>query len=157
MNQSVDTHAANAPQPKLGDPPNPPPSHTVALTTSLNGNTIAITGDGGWNVPAGQPATHFNFTLTDTSGANVQFASLDAADNMTTCPPPGSGNGSGQIVGVTMNNNGPNKSARFTDNNSNPSTNGPMNVSYQWNFSCDPTHTVQSFDPIISNGGRVTS
>ena len=157
MSQSADTHAPNSPQPKLGDPPNPQPSHTVALSTSVDGNRIAIIGNGGWTVPVGQAATRFNFTLTDTSGANVHFAGLDAADNMTTCPPPGSGNMSGQIVGVTTNNNGPNKTAGFTDNNSNPSTNGPMNVSYQWNFSCDPSHTVQPFDPIISNGGRVTS
>lgn len=132
-----------------------PQSHAIPLTTSVSGNVITISGNGDWTLNAGTPATEFRFTLNDTSGANVQFASLDTADNISSCPPTGSGNQSGQIVGITMNNNGPNKSAHFNDNNNNPSVNGPMNVSYQWNFSCDSTHTVQPFDPIISNGGKL--
>lgn len=134
-----------------------PPSHAIPLTANANGSVITVSGNGDWTLHAGAPATEFQFTLDDRSNANVQFASLDAADNISTCPPVGSGNQSGQIVGVTMNNNGPNKSARFNDNNSNPSVNGPMNVSYQWNFSCNPGFTVQPFDPIISNGGKVSS
>ncbi|WP_458389738.1 hypothetical protein [Sphingomonas sp. F9_3S_D5_B_2] len=105
-------------------------------------------------MPTNAPATHFMFTLNDQSGANVKFASLDAADNLTGCPPTGSGNKSTQVVGETMNNNAPQKRAQFTDNNSNPAKNGPMNVSYQWNFTCDAPFTVEPFDPIISNGGK---
>ncbi len=46
-----------------------------------------------FRVPAqNQAATRFNFTLQDTSGANVKFASLDTCDNVDTCPPTGSGN-----------------------------------------------------------------
>ena len=153
MTQSLDMHAPNAPQPKLGDPPPNPelPQHTVALSTSVSGNTITINGAGSFSIPVGQAATHCKFTLTDTSGANVQFDSLDAADNITTCPTPGSGNGSGQIIGITKENNASPKKAQFTDNNNNQA---PMNVSYQWNFSCDAPYTVEPFDPIISNGGK---
>lgn len=135
----------------------PNPTNTIPLTTSVNGSVISINGDGNWTLNAGTPATEFQFSLTDTSGANVQFASLDTADNINSCPSTGSGNQSGQITGITMNNNGPNKSARFNDNNNNPAVNGPMNVSYQWNFTCDAGHTVQPFDPIISNGGKLSS
>jgi len=151
-------HDVLSPSPKersMNDPS--PPSHSIPLSTSVNGSVITISGNGDWTLHAGAPATEFQFSLTDTSGANVQFASLDAADNITTCPPTGSGNQSGQITGVTMNNNSPNKSARFNDNNNNPAVNGPINVSYQWNFTCDSTHTVQPFDPIISNGGKLSS
>jgi hypothetical protein len=130
-----------------------PPTVNVNLGTSVSGNTITITGNGAINIPAGQQATHINFFLNDTSGGQVQFVSLDAQDNSTSCPPTVNGNQSSQIVGVTMN-NAPanNKSARFTDNNSNQ---GAMNISYQWNFSCSATFNVLPFDPIISNGGRI--
>jgi len=153
MTQTMDMHAPNAPQPKLGDPPPKPqpPQHTVALSTSVSGNTITIEGAGSFSIPLGQAATHCNFTLTDTSGANVQFDSLDTADGITTCPPTGSGNNSSQIVGITPNNHASPKTAQFTDNNSNQ---GPLNVSYQWNFTCDAPYTVEPFDPIISNGGK---
>jgi hypothetical protein len=144
MNQTSDLHA---PDQKLDNPP----SHSVALTASRTDNLITISGSGAFSVPARQPATHCSFTLTDNSGANVEFASLDTADNITGCPPVGSGNQSGQIVGVTMNNNAAQKSAQFTDNNS---SNGPMTISYQWNFTCDSPCTVSPFDPIISNGGK---
>ena len=149
MSSHADTQAPTAPQPKLGDPP-APPQHSIPLTTSVSGNTISIIGNGARTLPTGQAATHFTFTLNDTSGGNVQFASLDAADNMSTCPPP-PGNNSSQIVGVTMNNNGLQKTAQFTDNNSNQ---GHMNISYQWNFNCSATFNVLPFDPIISNGGK---
>ena len=47
-----------------------------------------------------------------------------------------------------------NRSRGFTDKNNNPAINGEMNVSYQWNFTCDPPFSVLPFDPIIKNGGN---
>ena len=158
MSAPLADHDVLSPSPKertMSDPS--PQNHSIPLTTSVKGNVITISGNGDWTLRAGAPAMEFQFTLADTSGANVQFASLDTADNISTCPPTGSGNQSGQVTGITMNNNSPTKNARFNDNNNNPAVNGPMNVSYQWNFTCDSTHTVQPFDPIISNGGKVSS
>ena len=41
--------------------------------------------------------------------------------------------------------------ASFTNNNNNKD---PMDVAYQWKFTCsDPELEVQPFDPIINNGG----
>lgn len=126
----------------------------VPLTATRSGNTIRVTGSGGASLAVDRPATRFNFTLTDNSQCNVKFASLLAVDDCSTCPPT-SGGTSQQIVGVTMNNGATPKTAAFTDNNSNPAQNGPMDVAYQWSFTCDcPGVTVQPFDPIISNGGR---
>lgn len=125
----------------------------VPLTATRNGNTISITGNGGANLAVNSGAHRFVFTLTDNSGANVQFASVDTCDNTTSCPPP-SGENSQQIVAVVMQNTSSPKYAAFTDNNSNLANNGPMSVSYQWNFTCDSPCTVGSFDPIIENGGR---
>jgi hypothetical protein len=140
----------------MDDPPPPPqPQVDIALGTSVSGTTITITGDRSQrSIPAGQAATRFSFTLNDTSNQNVQFASLDTKDGITTCPPTGSGNQSTQINGITMNNNVGPRTAGFTDANSNPASNGALNVSYQWNFTCNPGYTVQPFDPIISNGGN---
>jgi hypothetical protein len=140
MNDAV----LHAPQQKLDDPEQP--KHEVTLTTSVNGNTISINGSGNFSVPQGQAATHCKFSLTDSSGANVQFSSLDTADNISGCPPVGSGNQSSQVVGVTINNN---QTAQFTDNNRLQGT-----VSYQWNFTCNAPYTVSPFDPIITNGGK---
>lgn len=130
------------------------PQHDIALSTSLNGNVISILGNGNATIPLNHPATHFRFTLTDTSPGNVRFASLDTADGLSTCPPSGSGNRSSQVVGVTTNNHGSAKSAQFTSNNSNPASKGPLQVSYQWNFTCDAPYTVEPFDPIITNTGK---
>jgi hypothetical protein len=158
MTAPSDTIAPAAPHPRLDDPPQP--QHSITLTTTVSGTTISISapaGNGGTSLPVDQAATRFNFTLQDSSGQNVQFSSLDTADGITTCPPTGSGNKSGQIVGITMNNNNNNhqpNTAGFTDNNNNPATNGPLDVSYQWNFTCNSGYTVQPFDPIISNGGK---
>jgi hypothetical protein len=140
VNQTADLHA---PEQKLDNPP----KHDVALTTSVNGNLISIDGSGNFSVPNGQAATHCKFTLTDTSGANVQFSSLDAADNINGCPPSGSGNCSSQVVGVTMNGN----TGQFTDSNNNVA---PMTIGYQWHFTCDGPYTVSPFDPVITNGGK---
>ena len=124
------------------------PDRVIPLTTSQAGNIVTILGDGGADLPKGSGAHRFRFTLTDTTGLNVEFSSLDTQDNVSACPP-APGENSQQIVGVTM---GPQaRTAAFTDNNSNRD---PMNVSYQWNFTCnDPNVQVQPFDPIIRNGG----
>lgn len=125
----------------------------ITLTAVKNGNVISILGDGDANIPQNQAATRFNFTLNDGTGFNVKFASLDTADNSTACPPP-AGENSRQIVGVTLQNNQSPRTASFTDNNSNLAANGPMNVTYAWNFTCDAGATVLQFDPIITNGGK---
>lgn len=128
------------------------PKKDIVLSTSTRGQTISILGNGTASLPKGQAATHFRFLLNDTSGANVKFSALDSADGIATCPPTGSGNCSRQIVGVSMNNNADPRTAQFTDNNNNK---GQLNVSYQWNFTCDPPYLVEPFDPVISNGGRI--
>ena len=131
--------------------------HDIVLSASLSGNTISVTctsGDPAPSLGRGSGAHHFSFTLQDSTGHNVQFASLDTADGWSTCPPP-SGDNSGQISGVQMHNGQPlPRNAAFTDNNNNQGSNGILDVAYQWNFTCDdPTITVTPFDPIIKNGG----
>lgn len=155
MTPPNDTHAPTAPQPRLDDPPPPSPVN-IDLGTSVNGNTITITGDRSpKTLNENQPATHFNFTLNDTSGANVQFGRFDAEDDSSVCPPGVTGNQSNQITGVTTNNvPANNKSARFTDNNNNPSANGALDITYQWNFTCDAPYSVLPFDPMITNIGK---
>ena len=129
---------------------------SVALTATRNGNRISVTGVGGGPTLApGRPATRFNFTLTDESNCNVRFVRLDTADECSDCPPP-PGENSHQITGVVMHNALTPKTAHFTDNNSNPASAGPIDVAYQWHFACDcPGVSVDPYDPIISNGGRV--
>jgi hypothetical protein len=129
----------------------PDTPHQIPLTVSVSGNTVTILGEGGANLPKGSGSHRFNFGLTDQTRLDVKFESLDAEDNQPTCPP-ASGQNSSQIQGVSMQNNGQNKSAGFTDLNNNQ--NGSMSLCYQWNFSCnDPSKTVKPFDPIIINGG----
>ena len=124
------------------------PDREIPLTTSREGNIVRILGEGGADLPKGSGAHRFRFTLNDTTGLNVEFSSLDTQDDVSSCPP-APGENSQQIVGVTM--GSPARTAGFTDNNNNSS---PMNVSYQWNFTCsDPNVQVQPFDPIIRNGG----
>jgi hypothetical protein len=131
----------------------------VALTADLSGSAILINGPPGpFSVGKDTGACGFNFTLTDNTGANVQFDSLDTADNIGGCPPTGSGDHSTQIGGVAKNNNVSPKTARFTDNNNNNPQNGPMNVSFQWNFTCDDaSKSVEPYDPIIANGGKTVT
>lgn len=124
----------------------------VALIATRNGNRVRIDGNGGANLPIDSGAHRFTFTLQDNSGLNVRFSSLDTEDGGT-CPPD-PGENSGQIVGVVMNNNRTPKTAAFTDNNNNKAKDGPLNVCYQWNFTCDAGAEVDSFDPIITNGGE---
>lgn len=128
-----------------------PTQHNVPLTASLSGNTVTVTGNGSANLPKKSGAHRFDFTLSDSTGLNVKFDSLDTEDDCSTCPP-ASGQNSTQIDNVTMQNNGPNKRAGFIDKNDNKKEDMP--VSYQWNFTCDdPGKTVEPFDPIIINGG----
>lgn len=129
-----------------------PPQHDIEMEANRGkDNEVSVTGNGEANLPRGSGQHRFKFALIDNTGLNVRFASLDTEDNSTSCPP-SPGENSEQICGVTMNNNGnPNKTAGFTDRNNNQ---GQMNVSYQWNFTCDdPSVTVKPFDPIIINGG----
>jgi hypothetical protein len=125
----------------------PPTAHNIQLTATRNGNRVRVTGPGGANLPQGSGVHRFNFALTDNTGLNVQFASLDTEDNCSTCPP-ATGKNSQQIVGETIKND---QTASFTDNNNNS---GTMDVCYQWNFTCNnPNVTVEPYDPIIINGG----
>lgn len=124
------------------------PDRDVILTANRAGNTVTVTGPGDADLPKASGAHRFRFTLNDTTGLNVEFSGLDTEDNKSTCPP-ASGQNSGQIVGVTM---GPQpRTAAFTDNNNNRD---PMDVAYQWHFTCNnPAVTVEPYDPIIRNGG----
>lgn len=124
--------------------------HTVALTATLAGNKVKISGEGGAVLKADSGAHRFDFILTSPPGVVVQFDRLDTQDDCSTCPP-APGENSKQIVGVQIGSN----TASFTDNNNN--SNGPMDVSYQWHFKCnDPKLSVETFDPIIKNGGTTT-
>ena len=119
----------------------------------MNGpNKISITGSGGRTLGKGSGAHIFKFELDDETTHNVKFASLTTADNCSTCPPDTSKPNT-QIDQVRIDNSGNRRTARFRDKNDNKPA---MDVSYEWHFTCDdPGVTVSSFDPIISNGGRV--
>lgn len=117
----------------------------IQLTATLQNGQVVIAGNGGANLPARSGSHRFMFSLNDQTGLGVTFLSLDAADNCTDCPPP-SGMNSQQIHAVNTNGT----SAAFTDSNSG----GQMQISYQWNFTCnDPSKLPISYDPIINNGG----
>lgn len=123
------------------------PDRDISLTATRDGSTVNITGDGEANLPAKSGAHRFKFTLNDPTGLNVRFSSLDAQDAVP-CPP-AAGENSTQIVGMQIGPQG--DTAAFTDNNNNRE---PMDVCYQWNFTCnDPDVRVAPFDPIIRNGG----
>ncbi|MGI8704407.1 MAG: hypothetical protein ACR2JJ_01160 [Sphingomicrobium sp.] len=129
-------------------------THDVQLTATKNGNTVNISGPGGANLPPCSGAHHFNFILDDPTGLEVRFEALDTADSCSTCPPP-AGQNSQQIVGYRRRNHETPKKASFTDNNNNRAADGPMDVSYQLNFSCNNSAvTVLPYDPIIINGGQ---
>ena len=124
-------------------------NHDIALTATVSGSTITINGEGGADLGKNSGAHRFNFILTPPQDVDVQFASLDTQDSCSTCPP-NPGDNSGQIVGMHIAPDG--HSAAFTDNNNNKD--GPMDVAYQWNFTCsNPNLQVEPFDPIIRNGG----
>jgi hypothetical protein len=118
---------------------------SIQLTATLSNGQVVISGNGGANLPARSGSHRFLFSLNDQTGLGVAFSSLDAADNCNTCPPP-SGMNSQQLQAVNINGT----SAAFTDSNSG----GAMQISYQWNFSCnDPSKLPIKYDPIINNGG----
>lgn len=126
--------------------------HTIDLTATAHGNTIKISGNGGAQLPKNSGSHRFKFTLSSPPGLVVRFASLDCEDNCSTCPP-AQGDNSTQIRNVNIDPDG--LGAKFTDANNNKG--GNLDISYQWNFTCDdPTKTVEPFDPVIKNGGGGT-
>jgi hypothetical protein len=99
---------------------------------------------------------HFKFELDDQTGKNVSFGTLTSADDCSTCPPDTTKPNT-QIYDVRRDNNpsaGKPRTAEFKNRNNNTRPR-PMDVSYQWEFTCDPGPTVRPFDPIIANGGRM--
>ena len=130
--------------------------HNITLTaTKVTGqNEIAVTGRGGRSLGKGSGKHTFKFKIIDTTGKNVRFHSLRAADDCSTCPPK-AGQPNTQIVLGPIDNDpshGP-RTAEFDNKNDNKPE---MDVSYEWRFTCDdPAIKVLPFDPIISNGGRV--
>jgi hypothetical protein len=126
---------------------------TIALTaTTDKQGKVVITGDNAKKtLPKGTGPHHFSFSLDDQTKPkqNVKFASLDTADNCSTCPPP-SGENSTQIPSKDIDIAKDGLSASFKDKNDN---NAPMDVAYAWNFTCDNGQTPQ-FDPIIDNRGK---
>jgi hypothetical protein len=138
--------------PQQTDPmPTQVTARTIALTATIIGNSVKISGDGSASLPKNSGAHRFEFTIASPPGMAVKFASLDCEDDRPTCPPK-AGDNSKQIVGVKIGKDG--DTASFTNNNNNRA---PMDVCYQWHFSCsDPTKTVEPFDPVIKNGGRIT-
>jgi hypothetical protein len=121
---------------------------SIPLTATVVGNKVVISGQGGADLPRNSGAHRFDFTIASPPGMTVKFASLDTEDNRSICPP-SSGDDSQQIVGVTIGPDG--DKASFTNNNNNKD---PMDVCYQWHFSCsDGSKTVEPFDPVIKNGG----
>lgn len=120
---------------------------SVQLTATVAGDVVTVTGDGTAHLGKNSGSHKFKFSLSCPPGLTVTFASLDTQDNCSTCPP-APGENSQQIDRVRMNG----ATAEFTNKNDNQ--NGPMDVSYQWNFSCtDPSKRVLPFDPVIRNGG----
>ena len=127
----------------------------VALTAKLNGKNIDISGPTSFpmlGVDTG--AWHIDFTLDDQTGKGVVFTTLDAMDGSKACPASGTGNQSKLIVGEHVEPQDP-KQAHFTDNNNNKAKDGVVDVSFQWNFTCDDSNiTVQPYDPVVPNGGK---
>ncbi|WP_155264503.1 hypothetical protein [Sphingomonas segetis] len=123
--------------------------HKIPLTATIVGNKVRISGNGDADLKPNSGGHRFEFAIASPPGLTVEFASLDSEDNCSTCPP-ASGENSKQIVSVKIYPT----TASFNDNNNNSV---PMDVSYQWNFTCDnPKLTVEPFDPIIKNGGTTT-
>jgi hypothetical protein len=122
--------------------------HDIQLTANLQGQKVVISvtaGSADPSLPYNSGQHRFVFGLIDNTGLGVAFGSLDTQDNCSICPP-NAGENSRQIVGVTINNN----LSSFTDNN----RGSAMDVSYQWNFTCNDSSKLPiTFDPIIKNGG----
>ena len=125
-------------------------SHRIRLTAEIDAaNVITLTPKIRLRRKSG--GHHFKFVLDDRSGKNVQFAALTHEDNCSTFSPAPKNPGS-QIYDEDTHNNDSPRWAEFKNKNNNTR---PMNVSYQWEFTCDSGATVLPYDPIISNGGRV--
>ena len=124
-------------------------SHRIKLTAQFDPakpNEIMVTRKTRLAPRSGEH--HFRFTLDDKTNKNVQFASLTSADD-SSCPPDTTKPNT-QIHSMRI---GPGQSrAEFWDRNDNE---GEMDVSYQWEFTCPDGTTVQPFDPIIANGGKM--
>lgn len=105
------------------------------------------------HLPYNDGEYQFHFKLDDQTGKNVRFARLTSADDCSTCPPDPTKPNT-QIHDVSPPGR---RTAKFKNRNDNkPPQPQPMDVSYQWEFTCDDSAmTVEPFDPIISNGGKV--
>jgi len=128
------------------------PPHHITLVADLdqaNPNRIIVSAK--THLPPRSGEHEFRFKLDDNTGKSVRFAALTSADNCSTCPPVTTGPNT-QIHDIQIHNTPGQPRAEFKDRNDNPR---PMDVSYQWEFDCDTGFTVEPFDPIISNGGRV--
>lgn len=130
--------------------------HDIVLIAEIdphNANQIVVRSK--IHLPPGN-RHNFKFELDDRTGKTVKFDTLTAADDCSTCPPdPAKPNT--QLVIDRIDNNPPHGRRRTADvtNLNNQTRPRPMDVSYQWTFTCDHGFTVAPFDPIISNGGRV--
>jgi hypothetical protein len=103
-------------------------------------------------LPKGDGEHQFHFKIDDQTEKNVRFGRLTAADDCSTCPPDPTKR-STQIYDVDPPGG---RTAKFRNRNNNePPQPQPMDVSYQWEFTCDSGATVEPFDPIISNGGKM--
>ena len=128
----------------------------VALTATMKGaKNIEIKGPTSFQtLGVDTGAWIFNFTLDDQTGQGVRFTTLDAMDGSKVCPASGSGNKSKLIVGEHVEPQDP-KQAHFTDNNNNKADEGVVDVSFQWNFTCnDQSIKVEPYDPVVPNGGK---
>jgi hypothetical protein len=127
-----------------------PPHHItlVAEVDQANPNRINVSAK--THLPPRSGEHEFRFKLDDNTSKNVRFAALTSAD-CSTCPPVTT-NPNTQIHDVQIHNTPGQTHAEFKNRNDNPR---PIDVSYQWEFTCDAPATVNPFDPIISNGGRV--
>ena len=128
------------------------PNHLILVADfdPANPNKILLTPKA--HLPKGSKEHHFKFTLDDRTRKEVQFNSLVSSDGWSKCPP-NPALPHDQIFWHRMHNGDDPRWAEFKNRNNNKP---PMDVSYQWEFICnDPAITVEPFDPIISNGGRV--
>jgi hypothetical protein len=128
------------------------PPHLIKLVADFdqaNPNRIKVAAK--VDLPPRSDEHEFKFRLDDQTGKNVRFAGLTSADDCSTCPPDTTKPNT-QIHDMHIHNSPGQSRADFKNRNNNPQ---PMDVSYQWTFTCDPGFTVDPFDPIISNGGRV--
>lgn len=132
------------------------PTHDITLVAELNPtNPKEILVTGKTELPKGSGGHHFKFTLDDRTAERVQFASLTSADDCSTCPPDTTKPHDQIYDDATHNNDSPRWATFKNKNNNKKPKSVPMDVSYQWEFTCDdPTIAVLPFDPILKNGGK---